>query len=281
MSWQLLLAISIISISIANLYQRVAMKEEASDPFAGAIIFQIILAILTGVFALLIRGINFPPVNLIGYFGISTVLYGLGTLSYFKAIKTIEASESTILASIGSVVTLVTAYIFLGERLNLQQLVGVVFVLISVSIISLKKGLKFNKGVLFSILGTSFYGLAVTNDVYVLRHFDALSYTPIMSLLPGIFILLLKPSSIISIIETIRKPLMKPLILYCFFYGIQAITYYAALENGALASRTTVIYKSEIFITVMLAAIFLNERSNMKQKIFATVISTIGVILLI
>jgi uncharacterized membrane protein len=74
---------------------------------------------------------------------------------------------------------------------------------------------------------------------------------------------------------------MKPLILYCFFYGIQAITYYAALENGALASRMTVIYKSEIFITVMLAAIFLNERSNMKQKLFATVISTIGVILLI
>lgn len=281
MTWQILVVISIVTISIANLYQRVAMKEENSDPFAGSIIFQLILAILTGFFALMVKGINIPSFNLLGYFVISTIFYGLGTLSYFKAIKTIEASESTILASIGSIATLITAYLFLGERLNFQQLIGVFFVILSVIAISLKRELKFNQGTIFSVAGTIFYGLAITNDVYILRSFDALSYVPIMSLLPGIFILLVKPSSIKSIIKTIKQPTMKPLILYCFFYAIQAITYYAALERGALASQMTLIYKSEIFVTVILAAIFLQERSNLKRKLLATILATIGVYLLI
>lgn len=281
MTWQILVIISIISISIANLYQRIAMKEESSDPFAGAVIFQVILAILTGIFAILVKGINIPPSHLIGSFLVSAVLYGLGTLSYFKAIKTIEASESTILASIGSIVTLITAYMFLGERLNSQQLVGVIFVILSVFVISLKREIKFNRGTMFSILGTTFYGLAVTNDVYILRSFDALSYTPIMSLLPGLFLLIIKPSSIKSILNTVKKPLIKPLIAYCFFYGIQAITYYAALEHGALASQMTMLYKTEIFLTVLLAAIFLHETDNLPRKIASTILAFFGVYFLI
>lgn len=281
MTWQALVFISIISISIANLYQRVAMKEESSDPLASAIIFQLILAAITGFFALIVNRINMPPAHLITNLVASMILYGLGTVSYFNAIKTIEASESTILASIGSIVTLVTAYIFLGERLDSQQIFGVVFIILSVLIISLNREFKFNKGIWFSLLGTTFYGLAVTNDVYVLRSFDALSYTPIMSLLPGLFLIFIKPTSIKSILTTIKKPLMKPLILYCFFYGIQAITYYAALENGALASQMTMLYKTEIFLTVLLAAVFLHETSNLPRKIISTALAFIGVFMLI
>lgn len=257
------------------------MKEEGSDPFAGAIIFQFTLAILTGIFSLSIQSINLPHANLFGYFAFSGFFYALGTLSYFKAIKTVEASESTILASIGSVATLITAYLFLGERLNSQQLIGVLFVISSVIALSAKKGFKYSRGIMFSVLGTTFYGFAVTNDVYILRSFDALSYTPIMSFLSGLLLLMLKPSSIKSIITTLKKPQIKPLFLYCVFYGIQAITYYAAIESGALASQMAVIYKSEIFITVIFAAIFLNERSNLTRKIIATILATIGVYLLI
>lgn len=48
------------------------MKEEESNPYAGSIIFQFVLTILTGIFAL-IKGFEFPPINLIGYFLISTL----------------------------------------------------------------------------------------------------------------------------------------------------------------------------------------------------------------
>src|SRR3989339_2159502 len=194
MLWQILVFISVISISIANLYQRIAMKEESSDAYAGAILFQFILAILTGIFALY-KGFNIPPVTLTGYFIVSTILYGLGTLAYFKSIKLIEASESIILGSIGSIITVITAFIFLGERLNSQQLVGVILILLSMVAISLKKKINFNRGTIYSLIGTTLYGLAVTNDVYLLQSYDAISYVPIMSFLPGLFLLSLKPSA--------------------------------------------------------------------------------------
>lgn len=280
MTWQILLAISIVSISIANLYQRIAMKEEDSDPFAGAIIFQLLITFFTGFFAIS-KGINIPPLDLLGYFAISTIFYGLGTLSYFNAIKLIEASESTILASIGSIVTVISAYFFLGERLNQNQFIGVGFILISVILIAFKKNMTFNRGTLFSILGTTFYGLAVTNDVYILRSFDAISYTPIISLLPGLFLIAIKPSAIKSVIKAISKPAIKPLLLYCVFYSVQAITYYAALERGALASQMTMLYKLEIFLTVLLAAIFLHETDNLPKKIVSTILAFIGVYFLV
>jgi len=40
------------------------------------------------------------------------------------------------------------------------------------------------------------------------------------------------------------------------------------------------LYKSEIFLTVILAAIFLLERDNLGRKIISTLVATTGVLLL-
>ncbi len=256
------------------------MHEKESDPYAGAILFQFLVTLITGLFAIS-KGINLPPVGLLGNFILSASLYAMGTLAYFNALKLIEASESTILTSIGGVITVITAYLFLGERLTALQLFGVLLIISSVTIVSFKKNLQFNKGTLFSILGTIFYGLATTNDVYILQSFDAISYVPIISFLPGLILLLIRPQSFSSISNMIKKPGFRPLVLYCIFYGIQAVTYFAAIEHGAMASQMATIFKSEIFLTVILAAIFLHETDNLRRKIFATILTTIGVYLIL
>jgi len=217
MSWQLLVTISIISISIGNLYQRLAMKETESDAIAGSIIFQFTLTAITGVFALS-QGLYLPTLNQLPQFMLSGGLYALGTLAYFKAIKLIEASESTILASIGSIVTVISSYIFLGERLSSLQLLGAGLILASVIIISWARKITYSRGVLFSIIGTVSYGLAVTNDVSILHSFDAVSYTPIASIIPGILLLILFPKSLSSVINTVKSRYFKPLLMYCIFY---------------------------------------------------------------
>ncbi|HBD02185.1 MAG: hypothetical protein UX38_C0002G0024 [Microgenomates group bacterium GW2011_GWC1_46_16] len=276
MTWYLYTVISIFSIAIGNLYQRIAMKEEESNPYAGSIIFQFVLTILTGIFAL-IKGFEFPPINLIGYFLISTLFYGFGTLSYFHALKHIEASESTILTSIGGMVTIISAYIFLGERLTLFQLLGFVFIIASVGIVSASnRGIRWNRGIIYAIVGTSLYGLAVTNDTFILRSYDAISYTPVISFLPGLLLVLLKPSSYKSVIETLNNKRIRPLFLYCFFYAVQAVTYYLALESGAMASQMAILFKTEIILTIILAAVFLHERSHLLRKFVATVLVLVG-----
>lgn len=280
MTWQILVVISIISISIGNLYQRIAMRSEESDAVAGAIIFQFILTLITGIFAFT-QGFVLPSTKQLPLFLLSGVLYAIGTLSYFKAIKLIEASESTILASIGSIVTILTAYIFLGEHLSNRQLLGTLLILTSVVIISWARKFTYNRGVLFSVFGTVSYGLAVTNDVYILRTFDAISYVPMISIIPGIILLSIFPRSIKYVFSTLQSQRIKPLFAYCLFYSIQAITYYMAVEKGAYASQMALLYKSEIFLTVILAALFLHEYDQLPRKLLATVIATTGVMLLV
>ena len=208
-------------------------------------------------------------------------IWAIGTLSYFKAIKLIEASESTILATIGSIVTILTAYIFLGEHLSNRQLLGTLLILTSVVIISWARKFTYNRGVLFSVFGTVSYGLAVTNDVYILRTFDAISYVPMISIIPGIILLSIFPRSIKNVFSTLQSQRIKPLFAYCLFYSIQAITYYMAVEKGAYASQMALLYKSEIFLTVILAALFLHEYDQLPRKLLATVIATTGVMLLV
>lgn len=55
------------------------------------------------------------------------------------AIQRIGASKTAIIASIGPVSTITLAYIFLGERLVWQQWVGAIFIVWSVTVISLER----------------------------------------------------------------------------------------------------------------------------------------------
>ena len=283
MIWVIFAFVSIASISVANLYQRIAMKQSISDPYASSIIFQILVTLVTFVFVIF-HGISLPSSNLVFNVLISTSLYAGGTLAYFHALKAIEASESAILASFGGLVTITSAYAFLGERLNSLQLFGVFIIIFGVLIITASsKKIRFNKGMLFAILGAALYGLATTNDTFILHHSaDAITYTSLISLTPGILLLIIHPKAIKSIIATTKNPaIMKPLILYFFFYWIQAITYFLSLASGAKASQLSILFKLEIISTVILATIFLRERDNLPRKIIATIIVSIGAYLLI
>lgn len=282
MTWLTLALIGILSVSVANLFQKLAMKKEESDPVISTIAFQFITAIFAFIFSG-IEGFKLPPVSLIfPNFLISTVFYGFGTLLIFKAIKEIEASEMAILVGASSIATIATAFLFLGERLSLLQFLGVLLILSSVVIAEFKRNsFKLNKGAVYALLGNVLYGLAVTNDTFILKSYDAISYTAIMLLLPGLLISIIYPLKFMSLIKNLKSHLSLNLGIFSFLYGIQAVTYYLALQTGALASQISIIFKSEIILTIILATIFLKERKNLIIKIIAAILVTVGVIFLI
>lgn len=281
MNWPIFASISIVSISIANIFQKKAMKDEKSDPIISSIVFQFLLTIFTGVFAL-IKYFKIPSVDIVfPYFVISTFLYAFGTLLSFKAIKMIEASEMTILTGFGAIATVISAFLFLNERLSLYQMLGVVLVLLSIFIVEFKrKEFKIGIGALYAVLATILYGLAVTNDANILKSYDAISYTPIMSFLPGLVLCLIYPNKTTQLIKDLKHHISTNLGIYSFLYGIQAVTYYLALEKGAFASQMGVISKTQIIATVILASIYLKERENILKKVIAAILTTIGVILI-
>jgi uncharacterized membrane protein len=68
--------------------------------------------------------------------------------------------------------------------------------------------------------------------------------------------------------------------IFCFFYSIQAVTYYLAYQSGALLSQLSPVTKLSTVVTVLLGIIFLKERDNLPRKIIATILATAGGILL-
>lgn len=276
MTWLIYVSISIASIAIANIFQRIAMVKKDSDPIVSAIVFQFLATIVTFIFTFF-KGFYLPSVNLLPYFIIPSVFYAFGTLFIFKAIKRIEASEASIISGIGSLATIISAFLFLNERLRIIQIAGVFLIILAIFLVNRIKGkVKLDRGLMLALIGNSFYGLAVTGDTFILRSYDAVSYTPVIFLLPGIILCIIYYSKLKKIVSNIKEGFDLNLIIYSVLYGIQAVTYFLAIENGALASQISTVFKIEIVLTVILGAVFLKERKYLPLKLIALILALGG-----
>ena len=101
-----------------------------------------------------------------------------------------------------------------------------------------------------------------------------------MSLLPSIILLTVFYKEIGNVKKLIFKEDFRIMLILAFFYSIQAVSYYLAYQKGAPISTLSTITKSAIVLTVILAAIFLKERTNLAIKGLAALMVTIGAILL-
>jgi len=278
MSWYILAIINVISISVGTLFQKLSMKEDTSDPVASSIIFQFLLGFITLLYALM-QGFHLPPLFLLPFFILSGSLYAIGTIAFFKAFKFIGASEVTVIGGAGVITTIIASFVFLHDKLTLLQILGVLLILSAVVAVNItKQKFKFNSGSLLALLGTSSYGLAVVIDSYIIRHYDAVSYLPLISFVPGMLLLLRYIHRTRSIISTVRSIDIN-LLIFTVLYSIQAISFYSALQGGALVSQISAISRASIILTVILAMLFLKERKHILLKIIASVLTTTGVLL--
>lgn len=254
------------------------MKKEESDPIIASIIFQFLLTFFGALFALF-TGFHLPSLSLLPYFLLSGVLYAGGTLAFFKSIKLIEASEMTVLGGSGVLFTILISFIFIHERLSPLQFFGAFLIFCAVVLINYnKKTFRLNTGAWLAILGAACYGIAVVADTYIVKRYDAVSFLPLASFTPGLVISLWYIRKVPATIRSL-KHIDRNLLIYSFLYAIQGVTFYLALQYGALVSQMSTISRASIILTVVLAAIFLKETKHVWRKIFAALLTTAGVLL--
>ena len=279
MHWLIFGALNVTSISVAAIFQRLAMKKDGSDPVSSTVIFEFLLAIVTGIIALF-TGFTLPPAGIWLELCAIGVLYGYGGLFFFKAIKTIEASEMSILGSAGTLVTVVLSYVFLHERLSSVQLAGVLCILAAVVVINYSKHtFRLSSGAWYALLGAACFGTAVIIDTFILKSYPAISYMPVGSFLIGVILLISFPKSFGKIIRD-AKTIDSNLIVYSVLYAFAALMFYLPLQYGTYVSQLSVIGRVSIIFTVILSAIFLNERSHIGKKILGAILTTVGIFLI-
>lgn len=281
MAWLAYALLSVFLFSITSLFQKVLMKDEQSDAHTYSIVFQIIGAAIVTIIAA-INGFVMPPITQypINFF-LLAALYGLGTLCVFNAFKYIEASEVTIISSTRAIVVITSAILLLGENFSILKGIGTMLILLAAYLVSSKLGkIKFNKGFLYAIGIAIFYGLATTNDAYLIPHVDVISFLAIGFLLPGIFLIAVKPNALLKVHKFLEVKVFSKMLLLTIFYAGGAVTFYYALASGADASQLSPISQSSVITTVILSAVILKERDNIYKKLLAAIFVIAGVLLI-
>jgi drug/metabolite transporter (DMT)-like permease len=106
--------------------------------------------------------------------------------------------------------------------------------------------IKFNKGLLYVLGIALFYGLATTNDAYLIKYVDVLSFLVIGFLFPGIFLIIVKPKALLKLDKFLKPKILAKMLILTIFYAGGAVFYYYALNTGAKASQLIPVHQSAV-----------------------------------
>jgi len=245
------------------------------------VVFQALVGLVIGA-AALVHGFSLPDlshywVNVV----LMVILYGVGNICVFHALKIIEASTFTILLASRALWTIIGALLLLGESYTWLRLAGALLIISSIVLVSWKRRQKLalGKGEVFSLLAALFFGLAFVNDAFIIRGSDVLSYEAIAFVLPTIGILIAQPQAVKKIPHLLRKDSIMKLALLSAFYGVSAVTVFTAYKVGHNAAQIAPLEQTTTIVTVVLSIIFLKEKTALVRKSLGTVLSFVGIML--
>ncbi len=281
MNWFTLTILSVFIASIASIFQRVLMKDEKSNPYSYAIIFHLLLGFLNLVFGLLSNSTFSLFSGNLPLFLLASALWAGCSIFLFKSLQFIEVSEKTIISSVKVLFTIAASVIFLHEVFDGKKVLGAVIVLISVLLVAnLKNGFKLNKGVGYILISALFSGLAIVVDSTNVQHYDVIAYNTFQNFFTGFIILAFAPSALNQWRHFVQPSFIKKMLPLGIFSATQGILYLTALTYAGHTAQIGTIRQASTIVTVLLAVIFLRERSNLGRKLFAAILVTLGVILL-
>lgn len=282
MTWQVLISTSILLNAISVMLQRVLLKNDETEPISFSILFQIGVAIVIGVLVLIIQGgVPIPDMTKVVWSMLAmTVLYALANIFIFKSLKTTEASRFTVIFASKTFFAIVASTLFFREGLDTMQWLGAMLIIIGVVTVSYKNTkLSLNKGDLFALTAAVLFGLANTNDRFLVKFFDPYSYVVLGFLLPGVLIALMYPKKITNMKVYFKKTFIYKMTLLCLLYGLSAVTFFAALQTSPNASQVFSISPFGAVVTVVLSIIILKERDALSRKIIGAILSLSGLLL--
>lgn len=282
MSWQLLTAISVLCLSASVLVQRVILQKGRTDPYAYAVTFQAIVGGLL-MLAALINGFTLEGLHVVWIpAALSIVLFGIGHIFYAKSLQLVEASAFSVLFATQAIWIMLAGILLLSESLNVWQIVGTG--LIFVSLLLSSNGLKhftFDKGMVLGLFTGLLFGIAITSWSFAGRFMDVLSWAAVSFLGTAVVVLLIKPAAAYKVEPLLSGSLLTKLIILGALYGAGSLAMLYAYNAGTLAEVTPV-RQTSIVVTTLLAIIILkNERTRIPAKLFAALLSFVGVLLIV
>lgn len=215
------------------------------------------------------------------FIAIACVFYAISNLLQFLAIKKLEISQVSIIGSTKSFWTLLGSAIVLGEVITYAKITGVLFIILSLTILFWKgKTFKPSKGQILILGAALLSAAAYVFDGLILRNFSASLYLIISSLATGFGTLVLSPKSVNKMSGLFNKKISLRVILISILFTLAVYFLYISYQIGGNISSIIPITQSATILTVIMAAVFLGETTRLRIKIIAALLSGIGIYLL-
>lgn len=198
----------------------------------------------------------------------------------FLALKHIEASLYQIIGQLRHIVVLLGAFLLFTEAISLEKIISIILIIVGVSVAMISKSkIAINRGTMYALVSTICIALAFlfikVTTVDVSPAFSS-SVSLIISGLLMYLLLIVKRDRPKQLIPTAqRRKFISAAVLFAFF----ELSLFTALSIGE-ASKVTPVTQSSMIFTLIGGYVFLNERTNLKQKIIGSVLIAIGIGLL-
>lgn len=281
MMWLYLTLLSVGLSSVAGVLQKTLMGNDRSNPYSYAIVFHLLLALCNFALALVTGAtFSFSSENFI-FLIFASLLWGVCSIFLFKALQLVEVSEVTVVSTLRVVVTIGASVLFLSESFDMRKMLGAAIIIVSTFLVTdLKRGMRFNSGLVYTLLMALCGGLAIVADSFNVQHYNIVVYSMFSNLCAGLLLLAFYPKALNGWKHFIQPSFLKRMLPVVIFSNMQALAYLFALSFGGNTAQVGTIRQSSVIVTVLLAILFLNERGNLHRKLLAATLVTFGVILL-
>jgi len=280
MTWFWWAILAVVAYSILGVLFKLVSNVE-KNPLLISFMYLFVSSLCS--FPLIIReGANFNVSSFVWFMlGLSIVVYTLASTFNFRAFQVADVSTATILTRSAPLWILIGGVFLFGEQLSPKQILGCLLVLAAIIILGLTgKRIKFERGELLALFSGLMFGAGALFDKWLLNYFN-LSWYLFLSLFltaVAIFVTFRKQIDLNGLLSK-RKFLLMILIMGLLL-TIGNVFLFTAYKDNGYVSLTNIITQMRIPIISLVGIVFLKERDKILNKIIATALIVIGIILL-
>lgn len=283
MEWYIYVLINLLTASLIVPLQRVLLRKKGSDPVAFIVVSQILTGLVLLPFVLT-HGFEMPDVRKYGLLMAAMFgLYCIGHVLYAQTLKKVEASVFQTLLNTSTIWVVLMGYIVLKEHFNPMDLFGTAVILGSVGMLIERKSgskLTLERSILLGLLVGLIFGVASALWVYIGKHSDVLSWTMLSFFGTPVIIAIVRPKTFKGTRYYFKGKVLANMLILALVWAFDNLASLAAYKTGTVAVVAPLLQTS-VVLSVIISIIFLKERTNLKQKIAASVVCFIGVLLLV
>jgi len=279
LNWQTALILFLLGNVFFNQFFRLVMK--SSSNVAAAVVLVQVTATLVGFALTPLFEWKFPSdIKVYLLLLVASLFYAVLDRLQGTVRKKLDVSVVVITNQISQVFLVTYGVLFLQEELGLNRLAGIILILLSIFILSYKKGqFKLNKYIALNFLSRLAFAIAISIDVGISGQFNFPFYISLTLLIPAIIILLVERLKLIDLVEEFHILDKRYALIVGVSWIFFIIFFIKALQLGEF-SVVSPLAGTSVLINSVVAYIFLKERGDFLKKIASAVVVMLGIFLL-